>query len=205
MVPSSYKEKKVNTVNCKSTGNCERTSLFCIYWTYKLAEIDMQQTTVFVLVLTVFVAFVSCSCSSWNIATMTGYDNLDGTDDKHPGSLVDYTGTTKAFLEAVPVASILKSDWSNLKYHNITIRRKGVSRTVQSWDLCANEDCPHGEKDCCTNNAKKFGGNFLLDVERRTLKKLFNITNYDETLEKIEYQICEAFDPKPIAKKWNLK
>jgi hypothetical protein len=162
-------------------------------------------TALFIAITFVVATRKSNGCSAWQIGTLSGYDNLNGADDKIPGSLAEYTGTTKAMLEAVPVASILFSDWNKYKYHNITVRRRGVTGTVQSWDQCVNANCPGGEKDCCTKNAKKFGGNFLLDIDHRTLLKLWGITKYEDTLEKIEFQICDPFDPAPIAKKWHLK
>jgi len=133
---------------------------------------------------------------------MSGYDNLDGSDDAHPACLQDHCGTTDAFLNAVPVVSILASDWSAYKYHYIDINWNGKIGTVQSWDECVNADCPGGEKDCCTANAKLYGGNFLMDVEKHALKNLFGITNYDNVLDKVTYRICGAFDSTPIANKW---
>lgn len=142
-------------------------------------------------------------CSGWQVATMSGYDNLSG-DDKNPGSLVEYTGTTVAFLNAIPVVSIHMKDWKRDSYHYINIKRKdGTVRAAQAWDGCDDNDCDDGP--CCTRNAKHFGGNYLVDVERRALKNLFGISKWDQTLEKVEVQICQRFDPAPIAKKWHLK
>ena len=139
------------------------------------------------------------NCGGWQVGTLSGYDNLSD-DDQNPGSLAEWVGTTQKFLTDIPVASIHLKDWKISKYHTIQIKRNNVIKNVQSWDLCDDKDCG----GCCTKNAKKFGGNFLLDVERRTLKKVFGITKWDQTLEKIEFQICESFDPAPIAKKYGL-
>jgi hypothetical protein len=141
-------------------------------------------------------------CGEWKTGTMTGYDNLDGGDDAHPGCINEYCGTNDGFLNAVPVVSILARDWNAYKYHNIEINRNGKIATVQVWDECVNADCPNGEKDCCTKNAKAYGGDFLLDVDRHPLKNLFGITNYENVHEKVSYRICNAVDPKPIAAKW---
>jgi hypothetical protein len=160
-------------------------------------------------VLLVALLLAACSlqaqaaCGAWHVATMSGYDNLDGADDQHPGCLEDYCGTTERFLSNVPVVSILQSDWHAHKYHNIEIEYKGHTGTVQSWDLCANADCGSDDKDCCTRNAALYGGNFLLDVEKRTLQKIWGL-NYEHTLFKVNYRICDAFDPAPIAKRYGL-
>jgi len=103
-------------------------------------------------------------CGDWKTGTMSGYDNLDGSDDMHPGCLADYCGTTDGFLNAVPVVSILARDFPSYKYHFVEINYKGKVGTVQVWDECVNDDCPNGEKDCCTANARAFGGDFLLDL-----------------------------------------
>jgi hypothetical protein len=132
---------------------------------------------------------------------MSGYDNLDGADDMHPGCLAEYCGTNDNFLNNVPVVSILQRDFDAYKYHNIEINYNGQIGTVQVWDECANADCPDGTQ-CCTNNAKAFGGDFLLDVDRHPLKNLFGITSYDSVLTKVQFRICQYVDPKPMASKW---
>jgi hypothetical protein len=132
---------------------------------------------------------------------MTSYDNLTG-DDSNPGCFNDYCGTTPTFLDAVPVVAIHQNNWPLDKYHNIEIKRSnGVVGIVQSWDLCADADC----NGCCTTNAKAFGGNYLVDVERRTLQRLFGMTAWDQTFEKVTVRICNSFDPVPIANKYGLK
>jgi hypothetical protein len=141
---------------------------------------------------------------TWKVATMTGYDNLDGGDDKHPGSLAEWTGTTDKFLNTVPVASILESLWDKLKYRNILVNYNGKQVVVQSWDECANADCGSDDPDCCTRNAVAFGGDFLLDIDRHALKNLYGIDNYGDTFAKVQYQICDSFNPAPIAQEYGL-
>jgi hypothetical protein len=132
---------------------------------------------------------------------MTGYDNLSG-DDLNPGCFFDYCGTTSAFLGAVPVVAIHQNNWSVDKYHYIQVQQSnGIVVTVQSWDLCADTDCG----GCCTTNAKAFGGNYLVDVERRTLERLFGITAWDQTFEKVTVRVCNSFDPAPVAAQYGLK
>lgn len=151
------------------------------------------------LVFALVSSSLSSECSKWEIGTLSGYDNLSD-DDKNPGKIAEWEGVTKEFLNDIPVVSIHLKDWELNKYHNINIKSNDVIYSVQSWDNCDDNDCD----DCCTENAKKFGGNFLLDVERRTLKKVFGIEEWDNTLEKIQFQICETFDPLPIAEKYHL-
>ena len=131
------------------------------------------------------------NCTIWQVATLSGYDNLGG-DDRHPGSLAEWTGTTDRFLTDIPVVSIHSKDWKSSKYHVIQIKRNNQIHKVQSWDLCDDRDCG----GCCTRNAKKFGGNFLLDVDKRTLINVFGISHWDQTLEKVKFNICELFDAK---------
>lgn len=148
---------------------------------------------------------VASDCGDWQTGTMSGYDNLDGADDANPGSLAEYTGTTEEFLDNVPVASILESDWDNDKYRNIEINYNGNIQTVQSWDQCANADCPDGG-DCCTDNAQMFADpGYLLDVEQRTLSRLFGIDDYTDFLVEIQYRICDPFDPDPVAEEYGLE
>jgi hypothetical protein len=132
---------------------------------------------------------------------MSGYDNLDGGDDMHPGCVAEHCGTTDAFLNANPMVSILERDFSTYKYHWIEINYNGKVGRVQVWDECANADCPD-HTTCCTTNAKMFGGDFLLDVDRHALKNLFAINNYDDVLNKVTFRICEKFDETTIANKW---
>ncbi|KAL0491334.1 isoprenyl transferase [Acrasis kona] len=155
-----------------------------------------------IIALLSIIVLVTCGCSDWKVGTISGYDNLDGGDDKHPGSLAEWSGTTTGFLNEVPVVSILQRDFKNLKYRSINIRYNGRIGTVQVWDMCVNADCPD-HTNCCTDNARKFGGDFLLDVERRALKNVFGKPDW-EVLDRVEFQICDRFDPKVAAKKWHL-
>jgi hypothetical protein len=142
-----------------------------------------------------------CSCSGWATGTMTGYDILS-TDNSVVGGIADYTGCTDAFVNAVPVVAILERDWSAYKYHNIQINYNGNIQTVQSWDYCADSDCG----GCCTANAAAFADpGFLLDVDKATLNKLFGIADWSNTFARVQYQICDAFDPTPIANQYNLQ
>jgi len=140
------------------------------------------------------------NCGPSIIATMTSYDNLS-VDDSNPGCFQDYCGSTTTFLNAVPVVAIHEKDWTTSKYHYIEIQlSNGVTGTLQSWDLCADADC----SGCCTTNAQAFGGNFLVDVERRTLQRLFGITTWDQTFQKVTVRVCSSFDPAPIALQYGL-
>jgi len=151
------------------------------------------------LIISVYVSTTFAKCGQWKTGTMSGYDNLDGSDDMHPGSLAEWSGTNEQNLKKIPVASINMPDWNRYKYHNIEVKYNGQTRTVQSWDQCADEDCPD-RTPCCTNNAKKFANpGFLIDIDKRTLKRLFGIRNYENTLARVEYRICDRFNPRPIA------
>ncbi|PRP87197.1 hypothetical protein PROFUN_01459 [Planoprotostelium fungivorum] len=142
------------------------------------------------------VALAAAGCSGPKIGTMTGYDNADGQDDMHPGSLMEYEHTTPAFWANVNAVSIYDRDWKKWKYHNIIINYQGKNVTVQSWDACANADCPD-HTNCCTNNAQKFAKpGFLVDVEKRVLKSAFGINNYND--------LCDKFDHQAVANKYHL-
>jgi len=148
-------------------------------------------------------------CSAWQTGTLTGYDNLDATDDPNPGSLNEYSSpnlqAARNFLSNVPVVSIHNRDWASYKYHNINIKlSNGIMGTVQSWDECQNADCPDNTKTCCDTNAAQFNQAhpFLLDVERQTLARLFQTTSWDSTEVAVQYQICSSFDPSPIAQRY---
>jgi len=143
------------------------------------------------------------ACGQWQLGAMSGYNNLDGADDANPGCVAEHCGTNDAFLNAVPVVSILYSDFPAYKYHYIEINRGGVIARVQSWDECRNEDCPNGAGSlCCTVNAQSFGANFLLDVDRHALLNLWGITAWDQVFEPVNFRICEAFDSVPVANQW---
>lgn len=157
----------------------------------------MLVTCTFLLFLGLSVDSAYAACSSWKTGTMTGYDNLDGSDDPHHGSKAEYSGVTTDFLSHVPVVSIHMRSWPSDKYHNYDIKLKsGKTFRVQSWDQCSDNDCG----GCCTKNAK---GGYLLDVERRTLEKI-GIKNWDTTFEKVSYRKCDKFNPTPIAEKYHL-
>ncbi len=96
----------------------------------------------FLLVLVTVTEVHSQGCSGgWEVATMSGYDNLDGADDQHPGCVAEYCGTNENFLRNVPVVSIHIRNWRQYKYHNISVQVNGQTHTVQSWDQCADADC----------------------------------------------------------------
>ncbi|PRP87195.1 hypothetical protein PROFUN_01457 [Planoprotostelium fungivorum] len=156
------------------------------------------------IIVFALVHLAAAGCSGPKIGTMTGYDNTDGHDDKHPGSLMEYDHTTPAFWANVNAVSIYDRDWSQWKYHNIIINYKGKNVTVQSWDACTNADCPE-DPQCCTHNAQKFAKpGFLVDVEKRVLKSAFNITNYNDVMNKITIYLCDAFDHQAVANKYHL-
>jgi hypothetical protein len=99
--------------------------------------------------------------------------------------------------------AIHQKNWPLEKYHYIEITRSsnGAVGITQSWDLCADTDC----NGCCTTNAQKFGGDYLVDVERRTLQRLFGMSAWDQTFEKVTVRVCNSFDPAPIAIKYGLQ
>jgi len=141
------------------------------------------------------------------VATMTGYNNLDSSDDPNSGFVAEFT-TNKNFLSHVPVASVNSPDFNKYKYHNIFVVRVGTGQnaTLQSWDECSNSDCPSGAgADCCTVNARQFGGNFLLDVEHLTLARLFGISNFNNVDEKVCFMIGGSFNPDSIAAKYGCR
>jgi hypothetical protein len=143
------------------------------------------------------------ACGDWKTGTISGYNNSDGADDPNAGSLEDFTGLTAEFYANVPIASIDSSDWKHDSYHFVDIKYKGQIGRVQTWDLCLNADCPDGT-NCCTDNKQKYAKpGYLLDVETRTAKRLFGIKHAEDTLlDKIEYRVCGAFDPDPIAARY---
>eukprot|EP01098_Paradermamoeba_levis_P017105 TRINITY_DN9601_c0_g1_i1.p2 TRINITY_DN9601_c0_g1~~TRINITY_DN9601_c0_g1_i1.p2 ORF type:complete len:142 (+),score=43.40 TRINITY_DN9601_c0_g1_i1:333-758(+) len=135
---------------------------------------------------------------------MTGYDNLDGGDDPNAGNVAEFT-TSQNFLSKVPVVSInTGNDWEKYQYHNIEIRLpNGRTGVVQSWDQCSNDDCPpKAGQNCCDVNARMFGGNFLLDVEKRTLARLFGLKNYNNVQQKVCYRILGSFNPDSVASRY---
>lgn len=61
------------------------------------------------------------------------------------------------------------------------------------------------DKRCCDNNIKAVpGSDYLLDVETRTLQRLWDEDGMD-VLEPAKYAIGDSFDPNPIAKKYGAK
>lgn len=146
------------------------------------------------------------SCGPWKTGTLTGYDNLDENDDPSGGSFVEYGSPNRIaaanFLNNVPVVSIHNRDWAANKYRYINIKYGGKTAMVQVWDHCSNDWCPIGAgSTCCDTNAAAFNGGdpFLLDVESRTLARLFGISDYSTTYYAAQYQICQGFDANQVA------
>jgi len=141
-------------------------------------------------------------CGPWNTGTITGYNN-SSSDDPNAGSVVDFTGLTDNFYNNVPIAAVDSSDWERDKYHWVEITFNGRTQRVGVWDECRNEDCPDGT-DCCTKNKTMFASpGYLLDLETRTASRLFGVSDAEDTLlAPIQYRVCEAFDPDPIAARY---
>jgi hypothetical protein len=148
-------------------------------------------------------ATTSGACADWQVGTLTGYNNSSEDDDPNAGSLTEFTDLTEAFYNEVPIASVDSSDWPGDRYHFVDIRFGGRVGRVGVWDECRNEDCPDGT-DCCTDNKTRYASpGYLLDLETRTAKRLFGVDNAEDTLnDRIEYRICEEFDPDAIARKY---
>jgi hypothetical protein len=74
------------------------------------------------------------------------------------------------------------------------------------WDACLNADCPDGTS-CCSDNKKLFASpGYLLDVETRTAKRLWNVDKAEDVLQdKIQYRVCGSFDPDAIASQYGAK
>jgi hypothetical protein len=142
----------------------------------------------------------SGACSAWQVGTLTGYNNSNFADDPNAGSVMEFTGLTDAFYNNVNIAAVDSSDWPTDKYHYVDIRYNGVIGRVGVWDACSNADCPDGTQ-CCTDNKKLFANpGYLLDVETRTAQRLWGVMNAENVLQdKIDYRICESFDPDAIA------
>jgi hypothetical protein len=142
-------------------------------------------------------------CGAWAVGTLTGYNNSNLADDPNAGSVMEFTGLTDAFYDNVNIASVDMSDWASDKYHWVDIKYNGTIGRVGVWDACLNKDCPDGTS-CCTDNKQLYAKpGYLLDVETRTAKRLWGIAKAEDTLQdKIEYRICDSFDPDAVANKY---
>jgi hypothetical protein len=145
-------------------------------------------------------------CGPWQTGTMTGYNNSNLADDPNAGSVMEFTGLTDAFYDNVPIASIDMSDWPSDQYHWVDINYNGKVGRVGVWDACLNADCPDGTS-CCSDNKKQYANpGYLLDVETRTAKRLWGIAKGEDTLDdKIQYRICDTFDPDAVAAQYGAK
>ena len=143
--------------------------------------------------------------SNYSVGTMTGYDNQNTSDDPN-AFMLDNTQVNADFLKNVPVVAVNQPDWGINQYHNIqVIRNDGQQAMLQIWDLCSNTDCSLlAGVDCCTKNAKAYGGDFLVDVEARTLIRLFQLNNYAEVNEQICYKVLDSFQPNVILATYNI-
>ena len=115
------------------------------------------------------ISFPSCT-------TISGYDNLDAGDDPHKSCIPDGCATDielyKQFLRDHHIVAVLQADWDEFQYWiiNLSFEYNGQSYSLQGleiWDYCNNDDCT--VPMCCTNNAKEFGCNFLIDIEKTSL------------------------------------
>lgn len=142
------------------------------------------------------------NCSSWETGTISGYNALS-SDNSHRAAFEDYEKISREFLAHVPVVSIHKSDWEDDRYRNIQVRYKGTTATLQSWDLCLDADCD----GCCSENKRRYAKpGYLLDIESMTARRLFDVENAENNLlAKIEYRICNRFDPAPIARRYDAE
>jgi len=134
---------------------------------------------------------------------MTGYNNSDLTDDPNAGSVMEFTELTDSFYDNVAIAAIDMSDWSSDQYFWIDVKYAGTIGRVGAWDACSDADCPD-QTNCCTNNKTEFASpGYLVDVETRTAKRLFDIDNAEDTLNvQIDYRLCGSFDPDTIASQY---
>ena len=119
---------------------------------------------------------------------------------------MEFTGLTAAFYDNVPIASIDMGDWARHRYRYIDVKYAGRTARVAAWDACADADCPDGTS-CCTDNKQRFSKpGYLIDVEARTAKRLFNVDNAAQTLlDRVEYRVCERFDPDAIARRYGAR
>jgi hypothetical protein len=145
-------------------------------------------------------------CGAWQTGTLTGYNNSNLADDPNAGSVMEFTGLTDPFYDNVNIASIDMSDWPSDQYHWVDINYNGKVGRVGVWDACLNADCPDGTS-CCSDNKKQYANpGYLLDVETRTAKRLWGIAAGEDTLDdKIQYRICDSFDPDAIAAQYGAK
>ncbi len=136
----------------------------------------------------------------WQTGTLTVYNNSDHIDDN--GQLPDYRQVTPKFRKNVPIAAVHEKFWQSYQYHYLQIQWKGKIINMQIWDLCSDKDC----NNCCTRNASHFSQpGFLIDVELLTAKRLLsNKLTEKNARVKVQYRICQPFDPKPIAKLYGL-
>ncbi len=72
----------------------------------------------------------------------------------------------------VPPNDRNRREWDS-KYKGRWLRIKSGSRTIDAEikDTCDDKDCP--STNCCTTNARSNGGQYLLDLESNTSRRLF--------------------------------
>jgi hypothetical protein len=118
------------------------------------------------------------------------------SDNSYIGCFFEKCGISEAFLNKIPSAAVHSKDWSIAGYHVLEVNRNGVVKKVNAVDMCADSDCP--DKKCCTVNAQAFGGNFLVDLDRRALLNLFGESDWENEYSKIQVRICNSFNPNDL-------
>jgi hypothetical protein len=95
------------------------------------------------------------------------------------------------WVKSHTIASVLHRDFGLYKNKKLMVRdpKTGNTIQVQVLDECADSDGKVLTSQC-TDNAKQYGCNFLLDLEEYTAKKLFGPnTNPDNVMQKVEWQL----------------
>lgn len=110
--------------------------------------------------------------------TVTCY-NIFSHDNTSPGALAEYK-VTPSLVDAIGVAAVAEEDWRAWKGKIVDVFFDGKSARFVVLDYCADADCD----GCCTQN-KHFGGNgFLLDLDARTVSRVWGIQRPEDSLMK---------------------
>jgi len=75
-----------------------------------------------------------------------------------------------SWVKSHNIIAVHQKDGKKYRLKTLRLSKGGKTIDAKVYDICADSDC----SGCCTQNAKPHGYNFLIDIEKYTMKKFGN-------------------------------
>ena len=129
--------------------------------------------------------------SAFNSYPTTEREKVDFNGEKWQGQFAGVDGKKSIqWVKDHAIVAVHSRDFDKFKGKDLILKDPASGKTISATvlDMCSDDDC----SGCCSENAKKYGCDFLIDVEHYTLQKWMPGTDSENFFQKILWKPAEG-------------